>query len=498
MMDRIAGNEGIFGPGRRLWRWPALLAAVAVGFASVAPTAAAGPLNILLITLDDMNWDSIGVNGCKVPNVSPNIDRLASQGMLFNRAHVTIAVCQPTRAVWMTGLYPFHNGARGFERISPDVKTTLPEELKRGGYFTGLMAKAPHVVPSRHAAFDVIVPANQLGVGRNPELYYEHAKAFFAQAKSEGKPFFLMANSQDPHRPFAGSPQEGGRRRNPNAKAKNPGASIPPVTDPYRPEQVVVPGFLPDLPAVRLEMSEYFTSVRRADAITGRVLRALHEAGYDDSTLVLFLSDHGMPLPFAKTNCYYNSTRTPLIVRWPGVVKAGAVDDSHFVSGIDMTPTILDAAGLPPIDGDDGRSFVPLLRGEDQDGRDRLYTCFHKTAGGNTYEMRALHDERFVYIFNPWSDGKTVFRNESQAGRTMKAMVAAAKDDPAVAARVKLFLYRVPQELYDWRKDPDALHNLADDPAFAKDLKRLRGEMRQKMKELSDPLLPQLIAKTGP
>ena len=154
-----------------------------------------GPLNFLLITVDDMNWDSLGVNGCKVAGVSPNIDRLASQGLLFNHAHVTIAVCMPTRAVWMTGRYPHRSGALGFQKINPGVPTLL-EALKKAGYHTGILAKVPHVVPSRGESWDLVLQARELGVGRDPALFAEHSGKFFAAAKAAGKPFFLMANSQ--------------------------------------------------------------------------------------------------------------------------------------------------------------------------------------------------------------------------------------------------------------------------------------------------------------
>lgn len=435
-----------------------------------------GRPNVLLITVDDMNHDSLGVTGCKTPGVSPNIDRLASEAMLFTRAHVTIAVCQPTRAVWMTGRYPIHNGARGFEPIRPGI-ATLPETLKKEGYRTGILGKVPHVLPSRTAAWDVKVQAGQLKVGREPALYYQHTRSFLDQVKKEGKPFFLMANSQDPHRPFAGSDQEGNR------------GGFPKVENPYRPDQVAVPGFLPDLPEVRREIAEYYTSVRRADATVGEVLRALKDAGLEKDTLVMFLSDHGMPLPFAKTNCYYHATRTPWMVRWPGKVKAGSVDGEHFVSGIDLMPTVLDALGLACPEGLDGRSFLPLLEGKKQEGRDRLLTVFHRTSGRQNYEMRAAHDERYLYIFNAWADGKTVFRNESQAGRTMKAMRQAAPTNPAIAARVQLFLHRVPEELYDYRNDPDCLKNLIDDPASKYAVARMRRQLADQLQAIEDPLL---------
>ena len=342
------------------------------------------------------------------------------------------------------------------------------------------MGKVGHVVPSRGAAWDMAVQAGELMTGRDPALYYKHAKSFFERARKASKPFFLMANSHDPHRPFAGSDQERSRRA---AKKR-----FPPVVNPFEPAKVPVPGFLPPLPQVRREIAEYFTSARRADQTVGAVLRALDDSGLAGRTLVMVMSDNGMALPFAKTNCYMHSTRTPWIVRWPGKVRAGAVDDRHFVSGIDLMPTVLDALGLPPVKGVDGRSFLPLLRGGTQAGRERVFTHFHRTAGKKDYPMRAVQDRRFGYIFNGWADGKTVFRNESQSGRTMKAMRKAAETDAGVAARVRHFLNRTPEELYDYEHDPDALRNMAGDPKYRSQVEEYRRLLLEHMKATGDPL----------
>ncbi len=202
----------------------------------------------------------------------------------------------------------------------------------------------------------------------------------------------------------------------------------------------------------------------------------------------MFLSDNGMAFPFAKTNCYLASTRTPWIARWPGKTEPGTVDTEHFISGIDFMPTILEAAGVAGPGDMDGSSFLSLLTGGKQEGRDDVFTVFHRTAGQKDYPMRAIQDRRFGYIFNAWSDGETVFRNESQAGLTMKAMVAGAETDPRVADRVQVFLYRVPAELYDFENDPDALDNLVDDPAHGETRERLERRLLERMEETGDPL----------
>ena len=470
-------------------------------FAAIFPATratAAEPMNVLYITVDDMNWDSIGAFGCKVSDITPNIDRLATQGMRFEHGHVTIAICQPTRAVWMTGRYPHNSGALGFDRIKRGVPT-LVEALQKAGYYTGIMAKTGHVVPSRRAAFSESIAANQLGNGRDPKKYHAQASSFLANAKQAGKPFFLMANAQDPHRPFAGSAQEAARKKtDQNSNNDQYGGGFPGASRTYQPDEITVPGFLPDIPDVRQELSEYFTSVHRADEVVGAVLKALDESGQADRTLVMFVSDHGMPLPFAKTNVWYNSTRTPWIVRWPGVVKPGSFDKRHFISGIDFTPTVLDALGLEPLEAMDGRSFLPVLKGQQQDGRDHVFTHINTIASKKAYPMRSVQDARFGYIYNAWSDGKTVFRNESQSGLTMRAMNRAAKDSPQIAARVKHFVYRTQEEFYDYSTDPDALHNLINDPAYADQIAHHRKLMLAEMKASKDYLREQFEKEIRP
>jgi N-sulfoglucosamine sulfohydrolase len=443
--------------------------------------------NILLITADDMNWSAVGSFGCRVPGTTPNIDRLAASGMRFDRSHVTIAVCQPSRECLMTGRYPHRNGGMGFEPIHRDVPT-LQEQLDGADYINGILGKVTHLDPRYKFRWTMAHDFYELACGRDPSLYYRYAKSFFQRAAMESRPFFLMANSHDPHRPFYGSLQE--RRVCERNWAKH-GVHLEDIPAPsriYSSEDIQVPGFLPDIPGVRKEVAQYYCSVRRCDDTVGVVLRALREAGQEENTLVMFLSDNGMSFPFAKTNCYLNSTRTPWIVRWPGRVKPGTVNAKDFISGIDFMPTVLDAAGLGATPGMDGKSFLPLLDGGEQSARDYVFTVFHMTSARKHYPMRCLQTRRLGYIFNAWADGQTRFRNESQSGLTMSAMEKAAGNDPEIARRVRLFLYRVPEELYDFDKDPDALRNLVQEGEYQKELTTMRQRLLAWMHQTEDPL----------
>ena len=126
--------------------------------------------------------------------------------------------------------------------------------------------------------------------------------------------------------------------------------------------------------------------------------------------------------------------------------------------------------------------------GEKQQGWDEVYTVFHRTAGKRDYPMRSVLTKKQGYIYNAWSDGKRVFRNESQNGLSFKAMQRGGTDDPRIAARVKLFQYRVPEEFYDYEHDPAALRNLIDDPKYRDEVVQFRERMRKRMRRQEDPL----------
>ena len=436
--------------------------------------------NILLITADDLHWDSVGAFGSPVRGATPNIDQLATDGIRFDHAHVTISVCTPNRSVLMTGRYPHLSGGEGFHRLKLDGVPILPALLRSEGYTVGILDKVDHSTPYEDFIWDTAQGKHRLGFGRNPEAFYQHAKTFVEGASDSSLPFFLMANSRDPHRPFYGNDHDSYYE-----------ADIPALapSHTFTSDDVVVPGFLPDLTDVRTEVAEYYSSVRRLDDTVGRLLDVLDDTGVAENTIVMFLSDNGVSFPFAKANVYFNSTRTPWIVRWPGVIQSGSVDAEHFISSIDLMPTILDAIGADIPAGVNGKTFLPLLHGEDQDGRGQVFTQFHETSGRRAFPMRSVQNAQFGYIYNHWSDGIKKYGSESQHGRTWAAMKAEEAGDEDLAARTRLYSYRVPEELYDYESDPDALENLIDDPDYAAELDALRTVLKEWMVETSDPLL---------
>jgi len=429
-----------------------------------------------------MNFNSPGCYGSSVPGITPWIDRLAQEGMRFTHAHVNIAVCQPCRQSLLTGRYAFRHGGEGFNPIGLEVPT-LGEQLRATGYWNGILGKEKHLKPDSKFCMDYVRGeaelASGMGIGRDPSKYKAFAREFFNQARTKGKPFFLMANPHDPHRPFAGSKEE----------KEYWGKDPPEVRRWITEKEVTVPGFLPDIPDVRKEIAEYYTSVYRCDEVVGSLLEALDESGDRDNTVVMFLSDNGMSFPFAKANCYLNSTKTPWIVRWPGKIQAGSVNQKDYVSGIDFMPTVLEIVGLPQIDQMDGRSFASLLRGISQSGRDSVFTEFHETFAKKRYPMRCVQTAQFGYIYNFWPDGQTEMTMDSTSGLSFEAMQKAALEDKEIDSRVRLYAYRIPEEFYNLEQDPDALENLIDDPRFSAEIEIFRKRLEAYMVEAGDPAL---------
>lgn len=404
-------------------------------------------MNIAVITADDLSYFSLT---CAYPKVTPTLDSLASQGVSFAHAHTNIGLCEPARCVLMTGLYPHNNGATGFCPIKHGT-TTLSSLLKKHGYFTGIMGKIAHHRPPESFSWDVSIPAvghqgaKQLGNGQNPGLYAQHAKSFVAEAKAQGKPYFLLANSHDPHRPFM-----------------HPSHDL---------NEIEVPCFLEDTTEVRSDLSAYFTSVGRLDRTVSAILSAIDL----NDTIVVFTSDHGMSFPFVKANCYSYSSNIPLIIVWKDHIKPH-LDDEHMISSVDLMSTLLELLKIPaPFQ--DGSSYAPLLFGMKQD-RKMIYSMLNSTAISE-YQMRAILTKGHCYIRN-YSKEYPIYDVDAWGFREAVDMLSARHD---------AFINRPSEELYDIVADPCCLHNLNN----TKLLFDMRHELSKIMSKHKDPLARPVI-----
>lgn len=457
-------------------RPPFLLAALCTALLCLAApagrSAQSRPLNLLMITADDLNADSMGWMG-GLPNLTPNLDAFAALASRFEQCHTTVPICQPCRSAVLTGRVPHRNGALGFNPIRADVPT-LMELLRSRNYRTAILNKIPHsaVKPGMPSPWDQEIGGN---AGRNPAEMYAGVRSAIEAATQTSRPFFVNANITDPHRPFVGGQQ----RRMPG------GAHVAPVT----PEEARVPSFLEDIPTVRREVAHYLTSVRRCDQSFGEILRALRDTGQEQRTLVLFFSDHGMSFPFSKATVYRNGTWTPLLVRWPGMART-VVDRRNLVSTLDILPTVLDILDVPHPPGLDGRTLLPLLRGETQPERDYVVTHVNTVSSGRSFSQRCVRTQTRSYLWSPWSDGQTRLRVEAMNGLTFAALEAAGAGDERLAARVRQYVTPPVEQLFDLEKDPDERVNRLGDPAYAADARRLRRILLEHMRRTEDPMAP--------
>lgn len=444
----------------------AAMAAILFGGGALA---GARPMNVLLITTDDMGRQA-GCYGDPLA-ITPNLDRLAEEGVLFANAYVTHASCSSSRSSILTGLYPHQNGHIGLAGAHPEYRLkegipTLPALLKQAGYFNGIIGKL-HISPREPFPFDFqwASDANPIAT-RDVREVARQAGLFLERAKD--RPFFLYLNYFDPHRPF-------------DADA-NQHKGLP--EKPYGPDDIEPFAYLGlDGQVVREEVAAYYNCVNRMDVGLGLLFDALKKAGRYEQTLIIFLGDHGVPFTRAKTTSYEAGLAVPFVVRWPGVGRAG-LRSADFVSSVDLVPTIMDAVGAacPPVAG---RTLRAVVQGETPpDWRTMLFADYTSHAKDHFYPRRTVRNGRFKLIHN-LDAGRPNPVPYIEAIRPRPGVVV----DPRMAAAYKTTEHPPEWELYDLGKDPHELANLAENPEHADVLKRLRTALRQWREETSDPLL---------
>jgi N-sulfoglucosamine sulfohydrolase len=436
---------------------------------SLPLAALAGPKNVLLLIADDLGMQ-VGCYGDPAAK-TPNIDRLAATGTRFTHGFASVSSCSPSRATLLTGMPTHQSGQYGLAHAEHNFHTLrrvkgLPALLAPAGYRSGVIAKL-HVQPKEVYPFDVEIP----GGGRNPVQIAEQARKFFAE--SGDKPFFLLVGFTDPHRAGKGFANEN----------KYP-PSVPAVK--FDPKSLPLPYHLPETPEARADLAEYYQSVARLDHGVGLVLKELESAKKLDDTLVIFLSDNGIPFPGAKTTLYDAGVHLPLVISRPGQ-KSGVVT-SAMASWTDITPTILDWAGVKKPAELPGRSLLPVLEQEKAEGWDTVFGShqFHEIT--MYYPMRMVRTRTHKYILNLAPGIEYPHASDLWGSATWQGILS--RGDKLMGKKeVAAFVHRPKEELYDLAADPNELKNLAADPAHAKTLDELRGKLAVWRKQTADPWL---------
>ncbi len=448
----------------------------------VCNASLAAPRNIVLIVTDDQGL----VAGCYGNSVikTPSIDALAADGTRFTNAHCTTSSCSPSRSVILTGMFNHANGMYGLEHgynhfRSFEKLKSLPIILSEAGYRTARIGKY-HVGPEEVYRFDQSLGDNS----RNPAQMAERSRELI-EAKSE-KPFFLYFATGDPHRrgPATWAPL------NPNSFGNTPLGSEPKGVVPvhYKPEEVLVPSYLPDTPACRAELAQCYESISRVDSGIGRLVEILKAAGKFDDTLIIYISDNGPPFPGAKTTMYEPGLNLPCIVRSPSAKKRGVVNEA-LISWVDLAPTILDFAGVKPARGQKmhGRSFLPILEETKPTGWDEIYASHTSHEVTMYYPMRVVRSGNYKLIWNIASPLPFPFASDLWNSITWQDALTHGEDFVYGKRSVQDYIHRPRFELYDLAQDPDESRNLADEEAHRGKLTELKEKLRQFQKRTSDP-----------
>jgi N-sulfoglucosamine sulfohydrolase len=443
-----------------------LLSAVALALS--IPVVAADRKNVVVLIADDLGMQ-VGCYGDKTAK-TPHLDQLAAGGTRFTKAFASVASCSPSRATMLTGMPTHQCGQYGLAHATHNqhsFKTVkgLPALLAPAGYRTGVIGKL-HVQPKDVFPWDAEVQDG----GRNPVSMADKAKKFIADAGD--KPFFLWLGYTDPHRAAKGFANE----------TKYP-ASVPAVK--FDPQTIPLPYHLPDTPETRAEMAEYYQSVARLDHGVGLILKLLDEMKLTDNTLVVFLSDNGIPFPGAKTTLYDSGVHLPLIVRKPG--QKPTVSEA-MVSWTDLAPSILDWCGVKPPATLPGKSWLPVLEEAKPKGWDVVYGShqFHEVT--MYYPMRMVRTPTHKLIVNLAHPLEYPFASDLW-GSDMWQGVLKRQDKLMGTREVKAFLHRPAVELYDVVSDPNELKNRADDTKLADVRKDLEAKLAAWRKATADPWL---------
>ena len=440
---------------------------LSVSLAMLANPARAAERNVVLFVADDHGTEALGAYGNGVVK-TPRLDELASEGVRFTHAFATTASCSASRSVLLTGVHNHRNGQYGHEHeyhhfsAFPNVRS-LPVMLAEAGYRTARGGKF-HVAPDSVFRFQETITLPTLEA--------------FIKADS-AKPFFVYYATNEPHRPF-------------NHDAE----------DRVDPRSVIVPPWLPDIPEVRDELALYYASVRKADKAFGMLVDTLKRTGTYEDTLIVYLSDNGAPFPGSKTNVYEPGIRLPLIVRTPGQARRGSVN-AAMISWVDITPTILDFAGIqiaprppsPPVGpgrftnespGIQGRSFLRILEQEQPAGWDEVFAShtFHEIT--MYYPMRVVRTRTHKLIWNiahplPYPFASDLYESKSWQGALARHLTTFGP------RTVQAYTQRPAFELYDLERDPLESTNLAADPKYAQVLAELKARIKAFQERTGDP-----------
>lgn len=403
--------------------------------------------NVILFLADDTNWFDIGpydrlYDYTPKNAITPNIDQLAREGMMFTSAFTSTAMCSPTRQQLYTGIFPVKNGAYPNHGDAYTGTKSLVHYFKDIGYEVALAGKG-HIAPQSVYPFKKIGKEAKDNSGEST-FGIEAVSEFIGENKDN--PYFLVIASHNTHGPWSR-----GDRSKYNAKTIN------------------VPSFMIDTPQFRNDLVRYYAEISDLDREVGLVENALKATGQKDNTIFIFTSEHGAGMPFAKFTTYDAGLKVAFIIRWPNKINANTRSDA-LIQYVDVVPTLLELANKQAPKNIDGKSFKTVILNPDLPHRDLVFGV-HTTRnirGGSNYPIRSVRDKTHKLILNLLHDSefansgtKGIKLGRGMLGDWYKAGLAGNKRALEKVARVTK---RPKMELYNIQNDPFEEYNLIDKP----------------------------------
>lgn len=429
------------------------LAALLTVFPLLATSQAQDLPNILWITSED-NGPQLGCYGDNYA-ITPQLDKLAAKGMLYTRASSNAPVCAPARTTIISGIYPPATGSehmRSMTRLPENFKM-YPSYLRAAGYYCTNNSKEDY------------------NVEKNGEVWDESGKKAHWKNRPAGKPFFAIFNSTISH----------------ESKIRNKIDDKDRIHDPAK---APIPAYHPDTAIVSKDWAQYYDRMTQMDAISGRDLKQIHDAGLDDNTIIFYYGDHGSGMPRSKRWPYFSGLNVPFIVyfpkKWrhlaPADYQTGGRSDRR-ISFVDLAPTLLSLAGMQPKDWMQGHAFAGKHQTEEQPysfgfrGRmDERYDLVRTVIGKDyiyirNYMPHRIYGQHIDYMFQTPTTQQ--WHNLYQAGKLNKAQSHFWETKPT-------------EELYDLNQDRDEVNNLAQSAEHQDILKKMRSAQQHWLREIKD------------
>ena len=407
--------------------------------------------NFIVFIADDAAWNDCGPYGNAIIK-TPNINKPADEGVVFDNAFLTTSSCSPSRCSILTGRYPHSTGAPELHMPLPAEQILFAGELQKAGYYTAVAGKY-HIGDPR-SEFDSIYGGSVSGCEN-------WVRAI--QNRPKEKPFFLWLAAKDPHRNYK-----------PNA-----------IPEPHNPATVIVPPFLPDADSTRKDLALYYDEISRLDSYLGQVMQVLKEQKVDENTLVIYMTDNGRPFPRSKTRMYDSGIKTPFIVRWPDKIKQGRTN--ALVSSIDIAPTFCELAGANVSETFQGVSFASIL--DDYSAKTRDYIVGEHNWHDYQAHERAIRNHKYLYIRNAFPEFNASPPADAVRSLTYEEMIKMHEDGELNENQLDCFVEpRVAEELYDVVNDPYQFINLAQNAEHENALNEMRNLLDNWVVEFEDKI----------